>query len=199
MRAINLFVFVSLLLLLSSCIKRQDAIAPLITIVSPANGSVQNIQRPIVRGYAMDDEGVESIIVNGQDLLKSELLKNERGKKLINFAFEPQNQGEGSFAANIEVVDINGRSSLFPYELLIDQTPPTVELIELTNLGGNRIRVHGIAKDNDFVNSISIAGTSILFRPSKEYQFKADVDKSSDMTLVVKDNAGNITSLPLNP
>lgn len=199
MKLTRLFSYLLLVFALSSCIKREDSIAPLITIVSPPNGSVQNIQRPIVTGYAMDDEGIVSIIVNGQDILKSELLKNERGKKLINFAFEPQNQGEGSFAANIEVIDVNGRSSIFPYELLIDQTPPTVELIELSNLGGGRIRVHGIARDNDFVNSISIAGTSILFRPNKEYQFKADVDKSSDMTLVVKDNAGNETSIALNP
>ncbi len=199
MKFIRQISYIALIFTLSSCISRGDSISPLITIVSPPNGSVQNVQRPIVTGYAMDDEGIVSIIVNGQDILLSDLLVNERGKKLINFAFEPQNQGEGSFAANIEVVDINGRSSIFPYELLIDQTPPTVDLIEVTALGGNRLRVHGIARDNDFVKSITIAGTSILFRASKEYQFKADVDFSSDMTLVVKDNAGNETSVPLNP
>ena len=184
---------------LSYCLSRKDAVAPITTIVSPPNGSVQSSEKPNVFGYAMDDEGIRSIVVNGQDLLLNEVLKDERGKKLIHFGFSPNNQDEGTFAANIVVTDVNGRSSTFPYQLIIDKTPPTVELIEVRKIGKGRMRVHGIARDNDAVNSISIAGTSILLRPSAEYEFNHDVDISSDMTLVIVDNAGNKTSVALNP
>ncbi len=198
-RSFRIFVPILSLFLLTSCLNRKDAIAPIVTIVSPPNGSVQSSQQPNVFGYAMDDEGIKSIVVNGQDLLLNEILKNERGKKLINFGFSPNNQDEGTFAANIVVTDINGRSSTFPYTLIIDKTPPTIEIVELRKLGNNRMRVHGIARDNDAVNSISIAGTSILLRATPEYEFNHDVDYSSDMNLVATDNAGNKTSVPLNP
>ena len=86
-----LFTFSLLALILTGCITRSDAMAPRITIVEPASGTTRSADNLVVRGYAMDDSGINSIRVNVNDyeteLLDSEQLKNEKGKKLNQLWF----------------------------------------------------------------------------------------------------------------
>ncbi len=195
-----LFTFSLLALILTGCITRSDAMAPRITIVEPASGTTRSADNLVVRGYAMDDSGINSIRVNVNDketeLLDSEQLKNEKGKKLINFGFRANQVGD-RFLANIVVDDTTGRTTTLPYELIIDTIKPTIEITGVTDLGDNRLRVVGIARDNDKVKSIVIAGQALSFLPQAEQPFDQEVDIIETMTIDVTDNAGNTESVPI--
>jgi hypothetical protein len=188
--------FVSLALVLTSCITRRDAMAPMVTIVSPANGTARNADDIIVRGYAMDDVGIRAIRVGGTDLLSADTYKSEPGKRLVPFAFRT-GQRSDTFSENIVIEDTSGRTTTLPYELIIDTTPPTIEVSEVTPLGNGNVRVTGVAKDNNSVQSIVIAGVTLSFIPQAEQPFNSDVPTSETMEIVVTDSAGNVTSQPL--
>lgn len=189
-----------LLLLLSACMSRRDSLEPVITIYEPPNGSVQGQGIPQVEGYAMDDEGIVSLRVGSVEFLQDgSVYAGEKGKRLIQFAFNPISQTEGVFSETISVRDVSGRETVLPYKLRIDRTPPTIELREVQNLSGNRLRVVGVARDNDAVKSISVAGRNVEFIASPEQEFSVDVDQSDSMTIEVRDQADNVTSQPLAP
>ena len=180
-----------LTVLLTSCLTRQDSLAPIITIYSPPSGSVQSSEAPNVFGYVMDDEGIRSLKVGNLELLNEDAYKAERGKKLIHFGFKPRAQSEGVFAADIVVEDRSGKVTSKRYEVSIDRTPPTVELLSVTNLSGSRLRVVGIARDNIAVKSIVIAGVVVPLVPSPEHNFSVDITQSDNMTIDISDQAGN--------
>lgn len=182
---------------LSSCISRGDSLAPIVTM-DPASGAVRRADDLRVNGYAMDDEGIIAIRVNNTDLLSNELYAGEKGKKLIQFSFRPRSDGN-QFVSSVTVEDASGRVTKRDYELQIDTIPPSVELLEVTNLGGSRLRVRGIARDNDLLKSIIVADQSLPFVPIAEREFNMDIDISEAMTIDVEDRAGNLTSQAINP
>lgn len=194
---VKLFFVSSALLLLSACISRRDALEPVITIYKPPSGSVQGAGVPTVEGYVMDDEGIVSLKVGSTEFFDIGIYANDRGKRLVQFAFNPVDSGEGVFAETIVARDRSGRETVFPYELRIDITPPTVELREVQNLSGDRLRVVGVARDNDAVKSITVSGRAVEFIASPEQEFSVDVDRSENMTVEVRDQADNVTSQPL--
>jgi hypothetical protein len=195
-----LILFISLSLALTSCLTRRDAMAPMITIVDPANGTARNADDIIVRGYAMDDGGIRAIRVSVgdkyTDLLAADAYKSEPGKRLVPFAFRT-GQRSDKFSTNIVVEDMSGRTTTLPYELIIDTAPPTIEVTEVTPLGNGNVRVAGVAKDNNTVQSIVIAGVTLSFIPQAEQPFNSDVPTSEVMDIVVTDSAGNAASQPL--
>jgi hypothetical protein len=183
----------TLLLLLGGCLSRGDALAPIVSISEPRNGAVQSAENLRVRGYAMDDEGVVAIRVNGSDLLDNAILSGERGKRLINFEFTFQNLREGESTSIIEVVDSSGRTSVLTFTLQIDVTPPTLELTSVTPIGDGRLRVQGVARDDTGVLSIRINDLPLTFTPSLEHTFELDVEAIEGGAVVVEDSAGNRT------
>ena len=120
----------------------------------------------------------------------------KRVKNLINFGFRANQVGD-RFLANIVVDDTTGRTTTLPYELIIDTIKPTIEITGVTDLGDNRLRVVGIASDNDKVKSIVIAGQALSFLPQAEQPFDQEVDIIETMTIDVTDNAGNTESVPI--
>jgi hypothetical protein len=196
MRLKYLLLLITLAFTLTACINRRDAMAPMITIVSPANGTARNADNITVYGYAMDDEGIRAIRVGNTDILATDFYNGERGKRLIQFGFRPVQQND-KFVANIVAEDNSGRTTTLPYELIIDITQPTLELSEVTNLGNGFIRVAGVARDDNTVQSIVIAGQALSFIPQAEQSFNIDVPTSETMNIVVTDSAGNETSQPL--
>jgi hypothetical protein len=170
--------------------------APMVTIVSPANGTTKNSGNLTVRGYAMDDGGIRAIRVGDADLMTSDVLKNDRGKKLVEFAFKASLNTD-KFSTIITVEDNSGKTTTLPYELAIDTTLPTIEVTEATDLGNGTMRVVGIARDNTAVQSIDIAGVVLSFIPQAEQPFNSDVPTSENMQVVVTDSAGNSTSQAL--
>ena len=182
-----------LALLLGGCLSRGDSLAPIVSISQPRNGAVQSAENLRVKGFAMDDEGIVAIRVNGSDLLDNAILSGERGKRLINFEFTFQNLREGSSTSIIEAVDSSGRTSVLTFTLQIDITPPTLELTNVTALGNGRLRVQGVARDDTGVLSIRINDIPLTFTPSMEHLFEIDVEAVEGGTVVVEDSAGNRT------
>ena len=188
--------FLSLMLtvLLPGCFAPRDSLAPIITIYEPANGAVQANNQTTVKGYAMDDDGIVSLLVNDTEMLEQDFYSSEKNKRLIQFAFRPTQQGEGNFSATIIARDASGRETTLPYRLLIDQTPPTIELSGAQDIGNGRIRVTGVARDDGAVKSISIGGEAVQFIPSEEQTFSVDVVASEGLSVEVSDQAGNVVS-----
>lgn len=181
-----LLVFASML---TGCMNRGDSLAPVITITEPRSGTVRTGDELRIIGYALDDEGVASISVDGAELLADEAFEGERGKRLINFGFRPQALGEGSWRSLITVTDVTGRSSTLSFPLEIDSTPPTVEVSSVEGLGGDRSRVSGVVRDNDTVGEIIVNGVALSFTPTPEVTFTQDIE--GPLEILVFDQAGN--------
>ncbi|CAN5902375.1 hypothetical protein BH24DEI2_BH24DEI2_17760 [soil metagenome] len=190
--------YILLALALSGCLRRGDELAPIITIVDPPSGAVRRVENLRVLGYAFDDQGVASIKVNGNDLLTYPTFQGEKNKKLIEFEFRITPDRD-RFASTIVATDTSGAVTDYTYELKIDTLLPSVELQEVTPLSGGRVRVRGVARDNDLVKSITIADQTLAFVAVSEKEFSLDVDAAPDATVVVEDRAGNTVSRPLTP
>lgn len=176
---------------------RSDSMPPMIAITEPRSGTTRTSDDLRISGYALDDAGVASIMVDGADLLADGLYASERGKRLVQFAFTKPNLRDGELTLNLQVTDIHGRSTKERYVLTLDATPPSVELTKVESIGGGKLRVEGVAKDNMRVSSIRINGVPLAFTPAAEYAFSVDVDAMDGGKVVVEDSAGNVTERSL--
>ncbi|MEX2534805.1 MAG: hypothetical protein WD273_04315 [Trueperaceae bacterium] len=178
-------------LLLSGCMSRSDSLAPIISITEPKSGATRSSEVLDIYGYAFDDQGVAAIRVNGTDLLQFEQNQEARGKALIQFAFRGSPDREGDVEFIIEVEDSSGRVTVLPYTLVIDTTPPTLEL-DAESLGNGRYRVRGVARDNTIVSAIRLGGQPLQFVPAAEHTFGFSNIQLSEPVVQVVDSAGNI-------
>ena len=179
-------------LLLSGCLSRPDSLAPIVSITEPKSGATSSAEVIDIYGYAYDDSGVTAIRVNGTDLLQFDANSAARGRSLIQFAFRGSPEREGEVEFTIEVEDVNGRTTILPYTLRIDNTPPTLEL-EAEALGNGRYRVSGVARDNTLVSAIRLGGQPLQFAPAAETSFDFANIQLSEPTVEVVDSAGNRT------
>lgn len=178
---------------LAGCISRSDALPPLVAIREPKAGTTRTTANLRIVGYAMDDRGIAEIRVDGTDLLSYDVYAGERGKRFVEFAFTIPDLRDGETVSRIVVVDSEGRTAALDYTLTIDTTPPTLELTQVTELGGGRLRVEGTARDNREVSSIRIDDVPLQFTPAPEQLFSLDVNAGPDARVVVEDSAGNRT------
>ena len=188
-----------LLATLSGCLKRTDSLAPLVSITNPPSGATRTTENLVIGGYALDDEGIVSIRVNGGDLMSDfgiESYVTVVGMKLVQFKFRALQVHEGEIVSLIEVEDMNGRTSRLTHKLVVDATAPTLEF-EVTELDTGRVRVQGLAEDNLSVQSIRVAGIPLQFIPSRKHQFTIDVVPGDQDTIEVIDGAGNHYIQPL--
>jgi len=187
----------ALVLLLSGCVGRGDAMPPMVSIREPRSGATSATENLRIVGYAFDDEGIEAIRIDGVDLLTSSAYAGERGKRLIEFAFTIRDLTDGDVTVLIEAEDTRGRISVKPYRLILDSTPPTIDRLNVTSLGGNRIRVEGVARDNTSITSVLINDIPLNFPPGPEHSFRVDVSNVEGGRIVVVDAAGNTTERAL--
>lgn len=171
--------------------------APVVAITEPRSGTTRNSDDLSISGYAMDDAGIASIKVDGTDLLLDGQYASERGKRLVQFAFTKPNLKDGELTLTLDVTDVNGRRATERYVLTLDATPPTVELTKVEGIGGGKLRVEGVARDNMRLSSIRINGVPLAFTPGAEYSFSVDVDAVDGGQVVVEDSAGNVTAANL--
>ncbi len=186
-----------LTVLLSSCLGRSDSLAPIVAITDPRSGATRSTEDLRISGYAMDDSGVASIRVDGVDLLQNDLYAGERGKGLVHFAFTKPNVADGELTMVLEVTDVTGRTTTETYTLILDDTPPTVELTSVEPAAGGRLRVEGVARDNIGVSSVRIGGVPLAITPGPEFAFSVLVDDAEGAEVVAEDGAGNSTAVPL--
>ena len=189
----------SLLLVASlvGCIERGDAMPPSVAIREPRSGTTRTTENLRIVGYAFDDEGIAAVRVDGVDLLAAPAYAGEKGKRLVEFFFTIRDLTDGNVTVLIEAEDIRGRVTVVPYRLQLDSTPPTFEMTSVTSLGGGRLRVEGVARDNTLVTSVLINGIPLAFTPAPEHAFRVDVADVADGEVVVEDAAGNVTRRPL--
>lgn len=186
-----------LLLLASGCLGRDDSMAPVVAIREPKSGTTRTTESLRIVGYAMDDEGVAEISVDGTDLLSYDVYASERGKRFVEFAFTIPDLRDGETTSRIVVTDVGGRQSTLLHSLRIDTTPPTLELTAVTPLGNGLTRVAGVARDDVAVSAIRIDDVPLQFPPSTEQRFSLDVEAAADTVVVVEDSAGNVVSRAL--
>ena len=186
-----------LALLAAGCLGRDDALAPIVAIREPKSGTTRTTEDLRIVGYAMDDEGVARIVVDGTDLLSFDVYEAERGKRFVEFAFTIPDLRDGETTTRIVVEDVSGRSSTLLHTLRIDTTPPTLELTAVTALGDGRRRVEGVARDDVAVSAIRIDDVPLQFAPAAEHRFSLDVRPGPDAGVVVEDSAGNRVSRSL--
>ncbi len=182
---------------LAACVERSDAMPPTVAIREPRSGTTSTTENLRIVGYAFDDAGIAAVRVDGVDLLATPAYASERGKRLVEFFFTIRDLTDGDVTVLIEAEDTHGRVTVMPYRLRLDSTPPTLELTAVTSLGGGRLRVEGIARDNTLVTSVLINGIPLAFTPAPEYAFRVDVADVADGEVVVEDAAGNVTRRPL--
>jgi hypothetical protein len=177
----------------SGCIGRGDAMAPIISIREPRSGATSTTADLRIVGYALDDQGVAAIRVEGRDLLSESIYAGERGRRLVEFAFTIQNLRDGEVTITIEVEDMGGMVTTLPYRLQLDSTPPELELTAVTSAGAGVVRVEGVARDNTVVTSVRINDVPLQFTPAAEFAFRVDVADVQGGEIVVEDAAGNVT------
>ncbi len=176
---------------LSGCFTRPDSLAPLINISNPTSGTVRSAENLTISGYAVDDEGIVAIRVDEVDLLSFPIFQGERGKRLVEFGFRPQQITEGRWASTIIVEDSSGRSTRLDYTLEIDATAPTLDLDPVQRLSSGRLRVSGIARDNNILERIAVAGIEVSVGSVSEKAFSLDVEVDGTTQVIVEDEAGN--------
>ena len=185
------FILILLAAALAGCTGRGDALAPMVTITEPQGKTVKAESDLRIVGYAMDDVGVASILVDGTEILDAPGYTGERGKKLINFGFRPKRVRQGLWRSEIVVTDVDGRTTSLTFPLEIDGTPPTVTLTGVESLGDGLSRVSGVARDNSLVSKITAGGVARSFTPAAQVPFTFETD--ADIEITVTDQAGNVT------
>jgi hypothetical protein len=186
-------------LLLSGCLGRSDAIPPMVGIREPKNGTTNASNDLRIVGYAMDDQGVEAVRVNGVDLLDSAVYAGERGKRFVEFAFAMPNLNDGLSTSRIEVEDVTGRKAVLNYDLQIDNEPPTLEIVAFERRENGRIAVEGVARDNLRVSGITINNVPVQFTPATEHRFELNLPAGDPDVVLVEDGAGNRIERVLEP
>jgi hypothetical protein len=183
--------------LLAACLQRGDAMPPTVSIREPRSGATSTTANLRIVGYAFDDDGIAAIRIDGLDLMGTATYAGERGKGLVEFSFTIRDLTDGDVTVLIEAQDMGGRVTTFPYRLRLDSTPPVLELTGVTDLGGGRVRVEGVARDNTALASITINGVPLAFTPGPEHAFRVDVAAVAGGEVVVEDAAGNVTRAAL--
>ncbi len=180
-----------LLAALTGCLSREESFEAVISITEPKAGTARSTEQIDVYGYAMDDNGISAIRVDGTDLFSTPQFASERGKKLVHFGFRGQARGEGELTYLIEVVDAGGNITSLNYSLTVDITPPTLELTA-TALGQGAFNLTGVARDNMAVSVIRIGGIPYTFAPGPEVSFDLPNITPATRVIEVVDAAGNI-------
>lgn len=185
------------LALVQGCVTRTDALAPIVAITEPKSGTTRSTEDLRIVGYAMDDEGIAAIRVDGTDLLSFDVYASERGRSFVEFAFTLPGLQDGETSTRIVVEDVTGRRSALTYVLRIDTTPPTIELLEAVRLEDGRLRVDGVARDDVAVSAITVGGVPLPISPTQEHRFSLATTASPGSVVVVEDAAGNRTEVVL--
>jgi tetratricopeptide (TPR) repeat protein/TolB-like protein len=171
-----------------------DSSAPVIRIVSPADGTVTNGFSMTVRGEAEDDTFVSSIAINGVAQLV------ELSAKRLSFEQElPLKDGKNDIL--VRAVDLTGKESERLLHVVSDREGPVIVVEEAERLDGNRIRLSGSLADSSDIRSFSINGAEVpLTRKPPEgdeapgqWEFAHEVEATDAVTVKALDAAGNAT------
>jgi hypothetical protein len=164
-----------LLLLLSGCNRADSTPPPLIGLTAPSDGAVGSLQGAMVRGYAFSARGIASLTANGVGILKAD----EVGKRLVHFQFRLHAPTSGQALLILKATDEAGRSTTLKVPLILDLSPPSLQLSRVTPLSGGFVEISGVARDPVEVARLYLTyrGREIplTFTPGPEVTFSAEV------------------------
>lgn len=173
--------------LLGGCTRTADTFKPRIVITSPDGGGVSRARSFTVKGYALDDQGVAQLTVNGQTVPIQ-----PGSRKIARFEFQTQITG-GRSEYTLGARDAAGNKSTLVLPVAVDGTPPTVKVTRFER-ERNLVRVTGVATDNNRVVEVSVDGKRLNVAPGTQVDFYAETSGVyADIT--VTDGAGNVTKL----
>ena len=177
--------------LLGSCARKADTFKPRIVVTSPDGGGVGRAREFTIRGYALDDQGVTRITVDGKSIPIQ-----PGSRKIANFAFQTQVPGKGATYL-IGAMDAVGNKSVLEVPIRVDGQPPVLKATR-TERSGNLIRVTGVATDDNGVTEILVDGKRLNITAGTRVDFYAETTGIyADLEAV--DSAGNRTRLRAQP
>jgi hypothetical protein len=179
-----------MLVALAGCARDVDNFNPQIVITQPLAGVILSNTKTIVKGYAYDDRGINKLMVGDTDLLSEPAFKNQRGKKLVRFAFTAASITPGRTSYQLRAVDLSGRATERELELVSDTTKPSLEKVSLEGQI-NTVSITGTAKDNLKVTQIIVEGIQLNIAPAQSVPFYRVVPRTPTVTVVIKDSVGN--------
>ena len=173
-------------IMLAGCAREADTFQPRIIITQPEVGSISRQNSSIVRGYVMDDRGVESIRVNNQPLQL-----REGSRKIVPFAFKTSTTTNRADYV-IEATDSAGHTVKVELPLRFDPNPPKLEITKLER-DGTTLRITGVATDDVKVAAITVDGSKLGVSGRRSVPFYAE-STGQYVDVVVTDVAGNKTT-----
>jgi hypothetical protein len=190
----NLLIAVPLLIL-ASCARETDSFSPQIVITSPSSGAVTPSPKLEIKGYVIDDAGVQKLVLNGQqDLMAKPPLNAFVGRKMVRFSIPLRDIEVGSNTFELRALDVNGREGKRELELRVDTQKPKVEIDTLSGQE-NTVTISGRATDNVKVLRVSVNGAALNVSPASSVTFYASVPRTRYVRIVVEDSVGNKTEV----
>lgn len=179
-----------LLLVLTGCTRNSDGITPQIILQEPTSGAITKSGKALVRGYAFDEAGIQSIQVNDTELFTLKGYASKKGRRIVPFSF--QTDGKTSVTSYvIQVADSSNNKTRVELPIRVDQKAPQIT-IKRVDRDLNAMRIEGVVKDNVKVQDVLVGGVSIGTTASSEVPFYAEVPPQ-DTTVSAIDSAGNKT------
>ena len=178
---------------LAACGRDTDSFSPQIVITSPSSGAVTPSPKLEIKGYVIDDAGVQKLVLNGsQDLMAKPPLNAFVGRKMVKFSIPLRDIEVGSNTFELRALDINGREGKRELELRVDTQKPKVEIDTLSGQE-NTVTISGRATDNIKVLRVSVNGAALNVSPASSVTFYASVPRTRYVRIVVEDSVGNKT------
>ncbi|GEM47387.1 hypothetical protein [Deinococcus cellulosilyticus] len=179
-----------LLLVLTGCTRNSDGITPQIILQEPSSGAITRAGKALVKGYAFDEAGVQSIKINDTELFTVKGYASKKGKRIVPFSF--QTDGKTSVSSYvIQVSDSSNNKTRLELPIRVDQKAPQIT-IKRVDRDLNTMRIEGVVKDNVKVQDVLVGGVSIGVTAGAEVPFYAEVPPQ-DTTVSAIDSAGNKT------
>jgi len=177
----------SLAPLLGGCARTADTFKPRIVVTSPDGGGVGRARDFTVKGYALDDQGVTRVTVDGKAIPLQ-----PGSRKIANFEFETRVQGARS-EITLAALDAAGNKSVLVLPVTVDAEPPTIQVTRFER-SGNVIRVTGVASDDTRVAQILVDGNRLNITSGSRVDFYAETSGVyADLQAI--DGAGNVARL----
>jgi hypothetical protein len=180
---------------LAACARDTDSFSPQIVITSPSSGAVTPSANLEIKGYVVDDSGVQKLVLNGaQDLMTKPPLNAYVGRKMIRFSIPLRDIDAGSSTFELRALDINGREGKRELELRVDTQKPTL-IIDALSGQENTVTIAGRASDNIKVLRVSVNNSELNISPASSVPIYASVPRTRFVRIVIEDGVGNKTEV----
>ncbi|MEF2280295.1 hypothetical protein V3W47_18530 [Deinococcus sp. YIM 134068] len=170
---------------LGACNRTADTFQPRIVITRPEGGGVSPARNFVVKGYVLDDQGVDSLTVSGRNVPLT-----AGSRKIGYFEFKTQvtgSRGEYTLRARDEA----GNESTLVLPVNVDGAGPIISVTRFER-ERNIVRVTGVATDDNRVAQILVDGNRLNITPGRRVDFYAETT-GIYADLEVRDAAGNVT------